>query len=492
MRAHMRWLPLLAVAWICRSDPANACETSEPSLHDLLSRGRFEQAESVAKNRLTASPDSLAAHVALASVYAQWASREEVSIDTEALGFAPGETGSKPFTPEQFDRGMRAEIRLDPAKAARATEILEGVVRRWPDHWDSRMCLLELRQVGEEHEKLLADLTRTAQHFRSGGADTVDRLLRFGKYHYDRREFDRARDVMQTLLAAFPNSAPLLSSLGVVLIETEELEKSLALFQRAHELARDDALVVRNLATDAMYLGRLEDAGKALEKLHELQPDQTRVLFELAIVATATKPEGASPAWTRYLDRHAIRPDAEDWAAFARSTSTALAAKADDGSLLHMAQAVSGAAGYLELALLHGLARRHPDDPAIPFMMGQAYEREELPKRAYDAVLRAEKRMVHPRPLLTIPPHSLRFEAGRLALKLDRYPESIRYLTAVESEAPETGNLQYLLGLAHGRAGHRDEALRYYRKCLELPNNAQYASYCQHNLASSAAAADQR
>lgn len=83
----------------------------------------------------------------------------------------------------------------------------------------------------------------------------------------------------------------------------------------------------------------------------------------------------------------------------------------------------------------------------------------------------------------------MRYEAGRLALGLDRFAESIQYLGAVEKEAPDTQHLQYMLGLAHGRAGHRDEAIRYFRRCLALPNNAEYAHYCRQNLESSNAPA---
>jgi len=439
----------------------------------------------MAKKKLDESPDSIEAHISLASVYVDWATREEVGVDTEALDLAPGETGTRMLTPEIANRAFRGEVRLDLVMAQRATELLEEIVRRWPDHWESHLCLLELHQLGGQREALLAAIRRTARQFEAGGSETVDRLLRFGRYHYERREFAQARDVMQALLEVFPRSAPLLSSLGAVLIESEELEEAMALFRRAHDLAHEDALIVRNLASDAMYLGHLEEAEAALEALRSLEPDQTRVLFELVVVATARNPEHAHAAWTRYLERHAIQPDADDWVAFARSSSDALAKGSDDRSLLAMARALSGTGGSLALALLHGLARRHPSDSSIPFLMAQAYEQERLPRNAYAALQRAEKLLGHPDPLLAIPTKSLRYEAGRVALELDRYADSIRYLEAVEKEAPDTQHLQYLLGLAHGRAGNKDKALRYYQRCLDLPNNAEYARYWQQNLESS-------
>src|SRR5204862_8288986 len=139
-------------------------------------------------------------------------------------------------------------------------------------------------QVGGQHEALLTALSRTAHRFASDGPKTVDGLLPYGNYYYERRQFSRARDVMQALLAIFPDSAPLMSSLGVVRFEAEELEQSMALFRRAHELAPKDMLIVRNLATDAMYLGQLAHAAAALETLRASRPGETHISFELAAV----------------------------------------------------------------------------------------------------------------------------------------------------------------------------------------------------------------
>lgn len=116
--------------------------------------------------------------------------------------------------------------------------------------------------------------------------------------------------------------------------------------------------------------------------------------------------------------------------------------------------------------------------------MAQAYERERLPRHAFEALQRAEKRLGDPSSLLMIPPESVRYEAGRLALELHRNAESIRYLESVEEGAPNKENLQYLLGLAHGRAGNTDKAILYFQRCLELPNNSEYQTYCQQNLES--------
>jgi tetratricopeptide (TPR) repeat protein len=478
-----------ATSSLCAPIPAGACELADDAIRELARQGQFEAAESAAKKRVLESPDSVEAHITLGSVYVEWARSEGVAVDTQALGFASGETGTRVVTPELAQRAIRSEVRLDPAMAKAATEVFERVARRWPDRWESHLCVLELHQVGGHHKALLAALARTARQFAAGGPDTVDRLLPFGNYYYKRRQFPDALEVMETLRAVFPNSAPVLSSLGVVRIESEQLEEAMALFRRAHELAPKDMLVVRNLATDAMYLGRLEDAAAALEILREAQPDQTNILFQLAVVATARAPAEARAAWTQYLGRHAVRPDGDDWASFARSTSEAFEKGIDDGSVIAMARALGSGGSGLALALWHGLIRRHPNDASLRFLMAQAYENEKLPKHAYASLQRAQKLLGHPDPLVQVEARSVRYEAGRLALGLDRFAESIQYLRAVEKEAPDTQHLQYMLGLAHGRAGHRDEAIRYYRRCLELPNNAEYAHYCRQNLESSNAPA---
>lgn len=204
---------------------------------------------------------------------------------------------------------------------------------------------MDLYQVGGDHDALLKALARTAHQFEDAGPETVDELLRFGLFYYERAAYAEAGAVMRTLLQVFPNSAPLLSSLGVVLIESEELDDAIALFRRARALAPDDALVVRNLASAAMYLGKLEEAESALEALHALAPEETRVLFELAVVTTARDPERAHAAWKRYLDLHATQPDADDWAEFARSSFAASSKPLADDSVVAMARALSEARG---------------------------------------------------------------------------------------------------------------------------------------------------
>jgi hypothetical protein len=172
---------LFAIVWLGKPIAASACEQTDAAIRDLARQGQVQAAERMAKKKLDESPDSIEAHISLASVYVDWATREEVGVDTEALDLAPGETGTRMLTPEIANRAFRGEVRLDLVMAQRATELLEEIVRRWPDHWESHLCLLELHQLGGQREALLAAIRRTARQFEAGGSETVDRLLRFGR-----------------------------------------------------------------------------------------------------------------------------------------------------------------------------------------------------------------------------------------------------------------------------------------------------------------------
>ena len=478
-------LLIVLAAYVGGSTPAIACLDVDAEIRDLTRQQRFVEAEKLAARKLTVTPDALGAHLALAHVYVKWAMRPEVTVDTEVLGFAPGETGTRTISEDQLS-AFRSVVRLDPERARKAEEALETTLRRWPEHAPAHRCLLELHRTSGNHSALLSSLRRAAADLRSTGAMAVDMLIGFGSSYYKQGSYAEAAEVLSALLEEFPGSAPVLSSLGVVQIEFEELRKAIGLLRRARSLAPDDMLVVRNLASVSMYLGELDEAASALETLYATQPDQTRLLFEHAVVAAASEPSKASAAWRRYLDRHSVVPDDPSWAAFAAAQ---LEAPTNDESALAMARSLADAQGSLALALLHGIAKRRPRDPSVPFFMAQTFERERLPKHALAALERAESLLGDDEALAVIPRESLWLEAGRLSVAQKRYAEGIRYLELVEGADPERKHLQYMLGLAHSGAGNDEQAFQYFQRCLETANNAEYAEYCRRNLQSGSAPA---
>ncbi len=482
VKIKLAWTTALVLLGLGLTESAWSCQEIDPEVKNLIDQEQFESAERAALRLVASSPDSLPAHTTLAHVYVQWAVRPTTIIDTEALGFAPGETGTRELTEKNVERAFRSGVSVDAERAPKAVDTLEQMVRRWPDHLGTRICLLQLHQVRGDRESLVRDLSATATHFESGAAETVDALLQFGHHYYSEGEFESAREVTAALLSVFPDSPPLLSSMGVILIEFEELTKAMRLLERALAIAPGDSLIARNLATLGMLTGDLLQAEVGLEALHGLEPDQVRVLFELAIVTTAREPERAVAAWSRYLQRQAETADDPSWVEFARTSRAALESGAADESLLGMAQALSGAQGSLALSLLHALSKKRPHDPAPHFLMAQSYEREQLPKHAFTALQRAESLLGRSDSLLTIARESIEYEAGRVALRLNSFAESIAYLESVEAKDQDKQNLQYLLGLAHSGAGNTEKAAIYYERCLAFPNNASYSKYCAQNL----------
>ena len=77
------------------SAPVRGCEDIESEVAALVGGGQFAAAEEVARAKVAESPNSLKAHVSLAHVFVRWGLRAETVVDTEALGFAPGETGTR-------------------------------------------------------------------------------------------------------------------------------------------------------------------------------------------------------------------------------------------------------------------------------------------------------------------------------------------------------------------------------------------------------------
>jgi protein O-mannosyl-transferase len=81
--------------------------------------------------------------------------------------------------------------------------------------------------------------------------------LNAARAHVERRELDRARDLLQELLARVPESIDGWKQLGVVRERTGQLALARAAYQRARALSPDDP-----------------DAAKALERLDREQPDR--------------------------------------------------------------------------------------------------------------------------------------------------------------------------------------------------------------------------
>ena len=57
------------------------------------------------------------------------------------------------------------------------------------------------------------------------------------------------------------------------------------------------------------------------------------------------------------------------------------------------------------------------------------------------------------------------YERGRVALGIGSLAEALAYLQRVEEQAPETRNVQYMLGRAHASLGNTEDAQRYFQEC---------------------------
>lgn len=449
-RSHAWMLGLLLIP----GAPADAevCPAPAAEVAELLERGDAEAAEARALELRDAAADRPEGHEALAAFYLRWAAR---SADA-------GET-------------------LDRARASRALGALQEVADRWPERTAARLCRATVyRRLGMRAAYLDA-LDEAARGVRARGGADLDAVLAVPAADLEAGRVQLGSDAYGRLAAVFPRSPIVLSNRAAALVQLGELEAAERSLARARELAPDDPLILRNAATVAIYLLDLDGAVDALARYAAQRPEHVRVLFELAAVELGRDPRQSLPAWERYLERHAARPDDEVWARLAAELRDRLGKQMGEPELLAVARALMdlGAPRYA-IPLLGGLTRRVDEEPMYPFVLALAYERCGVAATARRLLERAQSLLEgRGETAYGLSPSEVRYELGRVALELGDLDASLEALEAVERADPSTRNLQYLLAVLHARRGDPARARAYFARCAEDPNNADYREVCR-------------
>jgi tetratricopeptide (TPR) repeat protein len=459
---------------------ALACSAPEAEVARLLDAREFEAALELATRRKAEAPDARRSYWNLAHVWMRWATGERAEIDTAALGIPP-EGGRATLTSlEQLERAIKSRVALDPERSRAAVEILRAMLARWPKELDAHLCLCEVLRVRGDRDDFLTALRAAARAFAGDREKIVPEGLRLARGYVEEDDLEGAVQTYRALLETFPDSPELLSSLGAVRIRQGELAEPLALFERAHALAPRDSLVLGNLAHARVYARRFGEAEETFRLLITQRPEETQILFDLAVLALARDPRESIAAWDRYLEAASKRPDDRGTVAAARQIRASLPDGASDEWLFDLARSfLDAGANEWAMPLLDTLAGRAPGEAAVPFLLARAYEQEGFLALARDELRKSEALVSGSK---VIRPLAVAFESGRLAYALGAYEESVGYLERVERKSPDHPNLQYLLGEAHHALGHGQRARDYFRACAERPNNRAMSDWCRGRL----------
>src|SRR6478609_1760910 len=97
--------------------------------------------------------------------------------------------------------------------------------------------------------------------------DRVKQLLVLGREHYDRREYDRAEDVLRQVLEKTDRFADVYNMLAVILHEKGDFVAAERHFERAVELNPNYTEALLNLAVTYNDLGKYEAAREVYARI---------------------------------------------------------------------------------------------------------------------------------------------------------------------------------------------------------------------------------
>ena len=119
---------------------------------------------------------------------------------------------------------------------------------------------------------------------------TADRLEKAGR-------LDEAADVLERLLAHYPDHGETLRRCGRLAWDRQEPERAIQLLQQATEGESPSQGALVDLAEIYYVLQRLDDAETALRRAAELDPRNHDLLVKLALITLAKGDRSGAYAW---------------------------------------------------------------------------------------------------------------------------------------------------------------------------------------------------
>ena len=258
-------------------------------------------------------------------------------------------------------------------------------------------------------------------------------------------KFTEAAAAYRTLLKRNPAYVEAQANLGVVLARLGKYDEAVIAYQRALKLAPQLIQIELNLGIAHYRAGQMKPAAAVFERFLAQQPDhlQARQLYGLALNAQGR--------------------DAE---AIAQIRQTLDAAPPDPAVLYALGQSClrAGQAGFQDA--LQRLAAFPAGLPALHFLQGQAFLRDNEHEQALDELLKAEKLQPElPR---------LAFTIGLAYRQLSRNQEAMAAFEKELQRSPQDAPTHYYLAAAAEAAGNLTLASQRVNAALKLdPQSAE-------------------
>ncbi|HTG30802.1 MAG TPA: tetratricopeptide repeat protein, partial [Methylomirabilota bacterium] len=255
--------------------------------------------------------------------------------------------------------------------------------------------------------------------------------LVIGMIYSQMKEFDKARDAYEKVVAASPDFVPALNNLAYIYAEKlNDLKRASELAQKARSIAPTNPSVLDTLGWITYKQGGYQQAADLLSQSAAKSPDNPEIQFHLGM---ADYMMGRTDAARAALEKAVASATDFDGKAEARRR---LASLGQEGS----------AAPNLSAAELEASLKQQPNDPVGLARLGEAYEKEGAVAKAADAYERALKA----NPKLVIAAMKLaQLNAGPLKNpdKALQYAKKARELAPADPHAAATvGSIAFQLG----------------------------------------------
>jgi tetratricopeptide (TPR) repeat protein len=109
-----------------------------------------------------------------------------------------------------------------------------------------------------------------------------------------------AQLALEKAIAADPNDAFSLTTLGAVMIEQNRIQDSIGYLERASEVAPDDPITLNYLGVASSQLGQFGKAEQSLRRAITVNPDYAEAHFNLAVIYATAKPPSIALAKRHY------------------------------------------------------------------------------------------------------------------------------------------------------------------------------------------------
>ncbi|MDH5737374.1 MAG: hypothetical protein OEZ23_03640 [Gammaproteobacteria bacterium] len=465
---------------------ADECNTRDmpDELYKLINEKNYKQAVTKAKTAYENDSNNKEAAFVLARVYVNSTLLSIVNLDTEKLGFAPGESGTKKITADMLERAASSTFTVNQDYLQEADKFIRLAVKRWPEARDFYYCLTKIHFYSRDHDKFIQSLAETAELQKDHDKQAVDFLINYATELMNEERHQQAESVYRTLLKTYPNSVPVLSSLGVARLNQGFTADGASYFDKAYLLDNKDEIVVGNIAEVSMLLADFKKAEKFLLEKARLMPDKADIYFDLAMNAMHDNPAKSGKYWKMYFKIHEKHPDNEGWASNAKAIQEAVKDKERGiGDWYNLAEQMKQIRlPKYAIPLLHYVQKQSPKDATVFYSMAHAYDIGGHYDLQDIALQRTLSLIDSPENRYKLDKNQVHHNLARTSHALGKNKKALMHLSNVSSASGDGAGVHHLYGLIYNAMGDQKKAKQHFELCLKKNPDDSMKRYCERML----------